>query len=215
MARGVKIEQGSSGIIRFGELDASGVNLTEDCRLNSNSAHNVRFQDNGGGNNVHFYVGGSVHFQGSDGTVHASKVYNAVWNDIVDFIEADLDGKPIEYGKAYIYDQASEKHKPAEYYGDTRVIGIPSDVYGIGVGEKKPEVTTLPISIAGFILAHVEAPYETGTPLVATEGGILIKATKDIIKNRNHAIIALYYKRESNETWNGIEVKGRHWVKVL
>ena len=215
MARGVKIEQGSSGIIRFGELDSTGVNITEDCRLSSPSANNVRLEDSLGSDSVHLYIGANIHFQGSNGTVHASKVYNAVWNDIVDFIEADLDNKPIEYGKAYIYDQPSGIHKLAEYYGDTRVIGIPSDVYGIGVGEKKPDVSTLPISIAGFILAYVEAPYETGTPLVATEGGILVKATKDIIKNRNHAIIALYYKRESNETWNGIEVKGRHWVKVL
>lgn len=50
--------------------------------------------------------------------------------------------------------------------------------------------------------------------MVASKNGILTKASilyKILFPER---IIAIFDRVEKEETWNGVEVKGRHWLKV-
>ena len=141
--------------------------------------------------------------------IRATKVFNAVWNDIADFIEIGEDTE-IVYGKAYF------RNKSGDIYITDRKrasLGIASDTYGFGVGEDSRK-RQIPIAIGGWVLAYVKKAYKAETPLVAGKNGILVRARlKDRVLHPER-IIAIFDRAEEDETWNGVEVKGRHWVKV-
>lgn len=144
-----------------------------------------------------------------DGYLYATKVYNAVFNDIVDFVEID-DDVEVEYGKVYTRDDkvciASNKSEG--------VLGIASDTFGFGVG-KRDDVSQMPIAIGGFVLACVDKKYKFGTQLTYTNDGVLTKASLSRKIFSPAKIIAIFDREEKEEIWNEIEVKGRHWVRVL
>lgn len=164
--------------------------------------------------NVSFYTGaaeptGSTRLN-MDGYFYATRIYNAVWNDIADFIEVEKD-TPIQYGSVYIRNGLS--HRIACKYAEKGAVGIASDTYGFGVGQDSDK-HQIPIAIGGFVLAHCSQEYESGTPLVASSTGGLTKANLLIRVFHPERILATYYKPESLKTWNDIEVADRHWVKV-
>jgi hypothetical protein len=143
-----------------------------------------------------------------EGYFYASRVYNAFWNDIADFITVEEDTE-VEFGKAYTY---NGKHRKTNKYGEP-AIGIATDTYGFGVGMNS-NVKQIPIAIGGFVLAYTNTIYKFGTPLVATKDGKLTKAdffTKVLYPER---IVATFYKEETNKMYNTVEVKNRHWVKI-
>lgn len=147
-----------------------------------------------------------------NGYLYATRVYNAVWNDIVDFIEI-AEHTHIEYGRVYIR-QEDGTISLAQKRGDSRAIGIASDTYGLAMGqdETKPQ---MPIAIGGFVLAYVDQEYPTGTPLITNYGGELTKA--DLFTRVLHPerILATYYRSEKEDTWNTqVLVNSRAWVKV-
>lgn len=147
------------------------------------------------------------------GYLYATRVYNAVWNDIVDFIDTK-EQIEIELGKAYCR-SSDGHHAPSSSYMPSGLLGITSDTYGFGVGHKSDTTTTqLPIAIGGIVLAHVDKEYETGTPLTATYDGALTEMGINDRARHPERIIATYYRPEEAETWNGITVNGRHWVRV-
>jgi hypothetical protein len=144
------------------------------------------------------------------GTLSASQVYGAVWNDIADFLDLDEEIE-IEYGKVYFRSQDNKVTKTAKR--GNIFIGIASDTFGFGIGRKenKPQ---LPIAIGGWVLAHTDKVYPAGTPLIAGADGVLIKPKlfeKILFPER---IVATFDREEKEEFWNEKEVKGRHWVKV-
>lgn len=145
------------------------------------------------------------------GKISASSVTNAIWNDIADYFEVEEDTL-IEYGRAYVY--ADGHHRLSHTYAEMGVLGIASDTLGFGVGQKPDGTPQIPIALGGIVLACVDAVYPSGTPLTCTEDGALTKMDTIAKMEYPERILATFYKTEPKDTWNGIQVKGRHWVKV-
>lgn len=151
---------------------------------------------------------------GCAGNIIAAKVYGAVWNDIADFIELDPDNPvDVEYGKVYIRTDTYKVAK-ASKYAQRGVIGIASDTYGFGVGQKPEGVKSIPIAIGGWVLAYTDKLYLPGTPLVATRDGKLTKARWWTRVFDSTKILATFDRAELAKAWNGVYVQGRNWVKV-
>lgn len=150
---------------------------------------------------------------GYNGYLYATRVYNAIWNDIADFryILETVQAKPglcyVEDGKA-----ATACSKRCQ----KGVIGILTDTYGLSAGSAPKKV---PFSVAGWVLAHVDKSYSAGTCLTNAANGTLTKIKwweKILFPER---IVATYCSKEEEEFWGNktekIFVDGRHWVKVL
>lgn len=144
------------------------------------------------------------------GTYHlyAGAVHNAVWNDLADCIEVPED-TDLEFGYCYSWngnkvEKTSRKSK--------NCIGIHSNTAGLFMGEKP--VRTIQAAVAGFALAYVDRIYPEGTPLTWSDDGKLTKCT--VLKRVLHPerVIATFYKEEKQESWHGVKVNNRHWVKV-
>lgn len=138
------------------------------------------------------------------------KVYNAVWNDIADFIPYKDD--ELEYGKCYYRDKNGNIYK-TNSYKQKGLLGIASDTYGFGVGGAKKE-GKIPIAISGFVLAYVDREYVPGTPLTSTKKGYLTKMDRKDLMRYPERIVATFDRPEEKENFNGVQVNGRHWVKV-
>ncbi len=145
------------------------------------------------------------------GDLSATRVYNAVWNDIADFLEVDED-IDIEYGKAYFRDNNGKVRKTNKR--NSYSIGIASDTFGFGVGRKDENIKQIPIAIGGWVLAYVDNVYKAGTALIATKDGTLTKASLPTKSFYPERIIAVFDREEKEEFWNKIKVAGRCWVKV-
>ena len=154
-----------------------------------------------------------------DGSIYAPrigslKVYGAVWNDLVDCIEVD-DECELEYGRCYAYNNG--KFTKTSKYADKSYIGIHSDTSGFEMGDKG-DVKQLKSSVAGYVLAYVDAEYPSGTPLTCSKHGMLTKAHFLTRILHPEMVIATYWKNEPKFVWgaegNEIEVKGRHWVRI-
>lgn len=148
---------------------------------------------------------------GYNGYFYATRVYNAVYNDIADFQQV-ID--KIEYGKCY-YD-TPDGAKICTERCQMAVIGIASDTYGFGVGIRE-DGSYAPFAVAGWVLAHVDKEYLTGTPLTNNEEGVLTEILLSEKQEFPERIVAIYKKKEPDKFWGSydeIEVNGRSWVKV-
>jgi len=145
-----------------------------------------------------------------DGYFYATRVYNAVYNDIADF--QTLDDLLIP-GKCY-YD-TEDGAKICDERCQESVIGIASDTYGFGVGQN--DLKQVPIAIAGWTLAYVDRIYVPGTPLTNNQNGDLTKITQEEKRDYPERIVAIYKRKETQDMIGNkikIAVNGRHWVKV-
>jgi len=147
---------------------------------------------------------------GYNGYFYGTKVFSAVWNDIADFIDVESTLN-IEFGYAYAYN--GNTHFKANKYAQIGIVGITTDTFGMSVG-KKDDMCQLPIAIGGFVLAHVDNIYATGTTLTCNSRGELTKANILTRIFNPERIIATFYKIEKEEEWNGIKVNNRNWVKI-
>ena len=146
---------------------------------------------------------------GYNGYFYATRVYNAVYNDIADFQEL---ADELIYGKCY-YDTL-EGARICNTRCQKSVIGIASDTYGFGVGKQEGSA---PFAIAGWVLANVDQEYEPGDVLTNDENGNLTLMTEEEKCKFPERIVAIYKKKEKEKFCgpdNEIEVKDRHWVKV-
>lgn len=146
-----------------------------------------------------------------NGEFYATKVYNAVFNDIVDFFEVSMSYHG--YKPGYVYTKVGEYAYRSTEYAQKNVIGITSDTFGIGIGRKNID-NELPIAVAGITLAYVDMEYEMGTPLTCTKGGKLTEFKHNDKIQFPERMYATYYKPEKSDEWHGINVNGRHWVRV-
>lgn len=80
------------------------------------------------------------------------------------------------------------------------------------MGEKPTK--TIQTAVAGFALAYVDKIYSEGTPLTWSDDGKLTKY--NILKRVLHPerVIATFYKEEKQESWHGVKVNNRNWVKI-
>lgn len=140
--------------------------------------------------------------------LYASAVHNAVWNDLADCIEVPEDTN-LEFGYCYSWngDRVEKSSRKSR-----NCIGIHSNTAGLFMGEKP--VKTIQAAVAGFVLAHMDRAYPEGTPLTWGDDGKLVKC--GVVKRILHPerVIATFYKEETQETWHGVKVHNRHWVKV-
>ena len=150
-----------------------------------------------------------------DGTLTASAVYGAVWNDLSDSIPVD-DACDLEHGYCYCFD--GERYTKSSKYLDDGIIGIHSDTYGFKMGSEEGKKKKLDVAVSGFALAYVDKEYKPGTPLTCTKNGYLTKIKlRDKIRYPEK-IVATYWKSEPAEEWGSdskkVMVNGRKWVKV-
>ena len=139
------------------------------------------------------------------GDVRGARVWNAVWNDIADAITVEDQAITFEPGYAYAYNGREwfkTKDKNSPYFG------IHSDTAGYILGYD-PNINQILIAVGGFVLAHVDKLYESGTFLTYGKDGILTKA------KRKDEKIAKFFKEEKRPLYKGREVMGRHWIKIL
>jgi len=145
-----------------------------------------------------------------DGYFYATKVYNAVYNDIADFQKVDDE---VVYGKAYRLTETGAKI--CNERCQLGVVGICSDTFGFGVGISGEGFA--PFAVSGWVLAYVDKTYAPGTPLTCDEDGNLTEMTPEEKRNYPERLIAIYDRPETAEFWgpnDEVRVNGRHWVKV-
>ena len=147
-----------------------------------------------------------------NGYLYATRVYNSVWNDIADFVVLDPE-TPLAYG--CVYTATETGYTIASAYAQRGSIGIASDTYGFGVGQKDDDTPQAPIAIGGFVLAYVDRNYPIGTALVSSRDGELTKARWYTRILHPERILATFLRKEQGTRWNGIEVSDRCWVKVV
>ena len=213
--------QGSDGIVKaenftvkvgteevgiFSKKATNTVNLSAALYIDSNNANGSVPSDT----SYALGVKGGIYANSIKGV----KVYGAVWNDLVDCIEVD-DECELEYGRCYAYNNG--KFTKTSKYADKSYIGIHSDTSGFEMGDKG-DVKQLKSSVAGYVLAYVDAEYPSGTPLTCSKHGVLTKAHFLTRILHPEMVIATYWKNEPKFVWgaegNEIEVKGRHWVRI-
>lgn len=174
---------------------------------NTNTTNSTSATDN----NAAIYTSGGLTVTQD---IWAQFVHNAVWNDVADCIPVPED-TGLEFGYCYKFD--GNNYTKTSKYSDSQYIGIHSDTAGFYVGDRPTK--TLKVSVAGFVLAHVDKVYKSGTPLVCTKEGKLTKANIFVKLFRPQSIIASFWKDEEDEEWGPknkkIKVNGRKWVKIL
>ena len=139
------------------------------------------------------------------GNIYASR------NDVVDFVDAPKI-QSVEYGRVYVRAPDYRVVISTEY-NQIGILGIASDTFGMSVGQVK-DVKQVPIAIAGFVLAFVDKLYAPGTPLTCDKDGVLTKMLATEKKAYPERIIATFDRPELKPVWNGVQVRGRCWVKV-
>jgi hypothetical protein len=147
-----------------------------------------------------------------NGYFYATRVHNAVWNDLADFHLLDDE---LVYGKCYY--QSPTGSKLCTKTCQKGLIGIASDTFGISAGLNKA-IKTVPISVAGWVLGFVDKEYESGTPLMNDKVGNLTQMPlwrKILYPER---MVATYGYKEKEEMWgpedSQVVVNGRHWIKI-
>jgi hypothetical protein len=156
----------------------------------------------------------AFYFNPSTGALTATKVYNAVYNDIADYLELDEELTSIEYGRVYVRTKTGET-RLSNAVAEKGIIGVTTDTYGYGLGKKDIGNKELPICVGGFTLAFCDQDYEPGTALTCGPNGILVEMPLKLKRNYPERLIATYYKTPTTSEWNGIQVNGRKLVKVI
>lgn len=123
----------------------------------------------------------------TSGTITGSKVYNAVYNDIAEFIEKSDYEEEIEAGDVICLDEDGKAKRVTSRDDMKTIIGIASSdaTYGFALGgdglEEKQKVA---VGLKGRIPVKVTDPYlEMGEVLVAKEDGTAGRLTPDMIYN--------------------------------
>ena len=124
-----------------------------------------------------YYLGGNVGIQQQpsgdyefevDGEIMAEKVWNAVYNDLAEFMPAGEKG--LEPGDVLVQTE-SGLTKTAEEK-DGRVVGVYSDTYGFVLGGDKEDAENedkVPVGIAGKVKVKVKEPVQIGDLLVSSD----------------------------------------------
>lgn len=195
----------ASAKTQLGSWDLGPCNPDEHFYFSYATDANYNANNNSTNSSIYFTTGG---------TIHASSVYGAVWNDLSDSIPVDDDCE-LEHGYCYCFD--GEKYFKSSKYLDEGIVGIHSDTYGFRMGDEKGK-KKMDVAVAGFVLAYVDKEYKPGTPLTCTENGYLTEIRKEDKIEYPERIVATYWKNEPADEWGSddrkVKVNGRKWVKV-
>ena len=167
-----------------------------------------------GDNWKNYSIGHPFSLNLSDGTLHTSRLFGAVWNDYAECREADT----IEPGKCVI-----------EVGDDTLITStkrlmpsanITSDTFGFSIGETEQAKT--PIAVSGRVLAY---PYESreefkkniGRPVCSGPNGTVSIMTDEEYRDKGYCAIGTISAVPDYEEWGTgkVKVNGRVWIKVF
>ena len=147
----------------------------------------------------------------ANGTITASKVYGAVWNDYAEY-RSTSKVQPgqcvIETGLGNLV-QSTKRLQPGA--------NIVSDTFGFAIGET--EQTKTPLAVSGRVLAY---PYEdrysysAGDPVCSGPNGTISKMTRKEVREYPDRIVGTVSEIPEYETWGtgNVKVNGRIWIKV-
>ena len=108
----------------------------------------------------------------ASGDINANKVYNAVWNDLAEFM--DCHDKSVEPGDVLI--QLKEGLSKSFNYQDKRTVGVYSDTFGLALGgDKENHEGKVPVGISGKVKVKIKEPVEIGDLLVSSDNGFATK----------------------------------------
>lgn len=111
---------------------------------------------------------------GYNGYFYASRVYNAVWNDLAEYFLSADPSNYIEFGKVYHINKdglVEETTKRAQ----SSVIGVASDTPAF-VLKSEYEGKGVPIALAGSVRVWVKEEIRSGVELVSGKDGFAVKA---------------------------------------
>ena len=133
----------ASAKTQLGSWDLGPCNPDEHFYFSYASDSNYNAGNNSTNSSIHFTTGGSI---------YASSVYGAVWNDLSDSIPVNDDCE-LEHGYCYCFD--GEKYFKSSKYMDKGIIGIHSDTYGFRMGNEEGK-KKMDVAVSGFVLAYVD-----------------------------------------------------------
>ena len=147
----------------------------------------------------------------STGTLTASIVKGAVWNDYAEYRESDITepGRVICENGDDTLSLAIERLQPGA--------NVVSDTFGFAIGET--ETAKTPIAVSGRVLVYPyedRATYKPGDAVCAAPGGTVSKMTREEIREYPERIIGTVSAIPNYETWGegNVPVNGRIWIKV-
>lgn len=157
------------------------------------------------------YSCNTIYFVPSTGSIYASKIYNAVWNDYAEFRKADT----VEPGRVVIEEafgnmkMSTERLQPGG--------SVISDTYGHAMGETK--MCKTPIAVAGRVLAYPYediSEYQAGDAVCTGPNGTVSKMTREEIIQWPDRIVGIVSEIPDYEVWGSgnVRVNNRIWIKV-
>lgn len=140
-----------------------------DTATNATSADQVR--------GVNFHTGttdptGTTRLN-MDGYLYASRVYNAVWNDLAEFMPAS---EPAQAGQVLV--MTEKGLAPSKRRADKATVGVYSDTYGYALGADN-QSGKHPVGLSGRVDVMVKESIEIGDLLVSDIGGFASKASSE------------------------------------
>ena len=146
------------------------------------------------------------------GTITASKVNGAVWNDYAEYREQEEEIKP---GYCVTSSNDGKVRKTTEKF--QACDGIVSDTFGFSIGETDNSKT--PLAVAGRVLAYCEGnryDYNAGDTVCAGPEGKVVKMTREEIREWPDRIVGIVSEIPEYEIWGSgnVSVDGRIWIKV-
>ena len=152
----------------------------------------------------------------TSGTITASAVYGAVWNDYAEYRESDCE----EFGYVLMENGDDTLSKTTERL--SHFAGVSSDTWGFSQGETTRAHT--PIAVAGRVLVYTyqnRDNYKPGDCVCAAPNGTVDIMTREEIINWPDRIVGTvscvptYKEWGSNNTDRGpVKVNNRIWIKV-
>ena len=146
-----------------------------------------------------------------NGTLTATKVYNAVFNDYAEY-RTTIDLTP---GHVVVdQDNGSLKCTDARLLPGAQVI---SDTFGNSMG--KTELATTPIAVAGRVLVYTyqsRENYHAGMAVCSAPNGTVDIMTREEIREYPDCIIGIVSEIPQYEEWgtDNVKVDGRIWIKI-
>lgn len=148
----------------------------------------------------------------SQGYLHATKVYGAVWNDYAEYRQTHYKVRP---GQC-VYEKG-DGSLAISYERMMPGANIVSDTFGFAIGETDECKT--PLAVSGRVLAY---PYESketynpGDAVCSGPNGTISKMTRAEIRDYPERIVGTVSEIPTYEVWGSgnIKVNGRIWIKV-
>jgi hypothetical protein len=109
-----------------------------------------------------------------DGYFYATRVYNAVYNDLAEFMPG--------FGEAgQVLVQTEDGLKPSTKRGDGAVVGVYSDSYGYALGGDEDSEGKVPVGLSGRVWVWIEEPCDFGDLLITgdKEGFAAVKRASE------------------------------------